>query len=308
MKGLIKIVQKLLKSMLSETEKCPSQIRQVFEYMSEETVKKWPQENTSNIVGSIFYLRCICPALVTPSYYGLVDKDEPLSRETERGLVLIAKIVQNVANGNFLVPEQPYADIINELITQNISLNKSFFDFLTTAEKQATLRGFFQRNSLVTKNLETTLEKIADAMIEKRGKILLLVPEENRTKPSTVEVFKTLDFLAMTSQKPGTEVEETAEMDWKEFLNVDEKNDLPSVEKEEISLSEFFKMEQIRMSETDSTWYHGPNSVQFKPEIVKPNNRLSNLKDKFMKSRASSSSKLHEKKPHFNQMVENVKI
>jgi len=40
MKGLIKIVQKLLKSMLSETEKCPSQIRQVFEYMSEETVKK----------------------------------------------------------------------------------------------------------------------------------------------------------------------------------------------------------------------------------------------------------------------------
>jgi GTPase-activator protein for Ras-like GTPase len=49
------------------------------------------------VVGGFLFLRFICPAVVTPHRYGLT-KSAP-SPKAGRTLVLISKLLQNLANG-----------------------------------------------------------------------------------------------------------------------------------------------------------------------------------------------------------------
>jgi neurofibromin 1 len=49
------------------------------------------------LVGGFIFLRFICPALLNPVQMGIYDK--PLNGDAVRVLILVSKIVQNLANG-----------------------------------------------------------------------------------------------------------------------------------------------------------------------------------------------------------------
>ncbi|KAG9100039.1 Ras GTPase activating protein ira2, partial [Ceratobasidium sp. 370] len=77
----------------------------------------WP-ESSFPAVGSFMFLRFICPTIVSPEG---VDIELPRENNARirRGLMLITKIIQNLAN-NVLFGKEPYLIPLNNLLEQNI--------------------------------------------------------------------------------------------------------------------------------------------------------------------------------------------
>ena len=57
---------------------------------------RFPQ---ARIVAGVFFLRFLSPGLVTPETYGVGDDSAPVSRAARRNLVLVSRVIQNLANG-----------------------------------------------------------------------------------------------------------------------------------------------------------------------------------------------------------------
>lgn len=75
-------------------------------------------------VGAFIFLRFFCPAIVAPEAEGLVPS--PPSKEMRRGLLLIAKIIQNLANNVLFGTKEPYMFPLNQFLVKNISVVVSF--------------------------------------------------------------------------------------------------------------------------------------------------------------------------------------
>jgi len=69
-------------------------------------------------VGAFIFLRFFCPAIVAPDAEGLIAATP--SKEMRRGLLLIAKIVQNLANNVLFGAKESYMFPLNDFLTQNI--------------------------------------------------------------------------------------------------------------------------------------------------------------------------------------------
>lgn len=75
-------------------------------------------------VGAFIFLRFFCPAIVAPEVEGLVPT--PPSKEMRRGLLLIAKIIQNLANNVLFGTKEPYMFPLNLFLVQNIHVVMGF--------------------------------------------------------------------------------------------------------------------------------------------------------------------------------------
>src|SRR4051812_10793532 len=69
-------------------------------------------------VGAFIFLRFFCPAIVAPEVEGLVATAP--SKEMRRGLLLIAKVIQNLANNVLFGAKEPYMFPLNPFLAQNI--------------------------------------------------------------------------------------------------------------------------------------------------------------------------------------------
>jgi hypothetical protein len=69
-------------------------------------------------VGAFVFLRFFCPAIVAPDVEGLVNTTP--SKEMRRGLLLIAKVIQNLANNVLFGAKEPFMFPLNDFLTQNI--------------------------------------------------------------------------------------------------------------------------------------------------------------------------------------------
>lgn len=69
-------------------------------------------------VGAFIFLRFFCPAIVAPDAEGLISS--PPSKEMRRGLLLIAKVIQNLANNVLFGTKESYMSPLNNFLSQNI--------------------------------------------------------------------------------------------------------------------------------------------------------------------------------------------
>lgn len=80
-------------------------------------MKRFPEAKFT-AVGAFIFLRFFCPAIVAPDVEGLIDSSP--SKEMRRGLLLIAKVVQNLANNVLFGAKESYMYPLNDFLTQNI--------------------------------------------------------------------------------------------------------------------------------------------------------------------------------------------
>lgn len=86
--------------------------------------KRFPNLLQSNIgaVGTVIFLRFINPAIVSPQEYGIVEKKEiPVS--VKRGLMLMSKILQNIANHVEFSKEQ-HMLCFNDFLRANVEAGR----------------------------------------------------------------------------------------------------------------------------------------------------------------------------------------
>ncbi|KAG9243047.1 hypothetical protein BJ878DRAFT_481460 [Calycina marina] len=95
----------------------PVSFRKICNIISFTVMKRFPEAKFT-AVGSFIFLRFFCPAIVAPDAEGLMTVAP--SKEMRRGLLLIAKVVQNLANNVLFGAKEPYMYPLNDFLTQNI--------------------------------------------------------------------------------------------------------------------------------------------------------------------------------------------
>ncbi|KAH7346669.1 hypothetical protein BKA65DRAFT_282221 [Rhexocercosporidium sp. MPI-PUGE-AT-0058] len=95
----------------------PISFRKICSIISSAVMKRFPEAKFT-AVGAFIFLRFFCPAIVAPDVEGLITAAP--SKEMRRGLLLIAKVVQNLANNVLFGAKEPYMFPLNDFLTQNI--------------------------------------------------------------------------------------------------------------------------------------------------------------------------------------------
>jgi hypothetical protein len=96
-----------------------------FAYDLQEVAKAKFDKAGQVAVGSLIFLRFLCPALLFPDEWSLVRVN--LSSRVNRNLVMIAKVLQNLGNGLEFTKEE-FMTCMNDFIKEYLPLVSVFFD------------------------------------------------------------------------------------------------------------------------------------------------------------------------------------
>jgi hypothetical protein len=75
---------------------------------------------------------------VTPDAFGLIE--QKLESKSRRRLVLIAKVLQNLANEAYFEQKEEYMKCSNVFIESNLGKMHSFFDSLVVSQAKSSLQ------------------------------------------------------------------------------------------------------------------------------------------------------------------------
>jgi Rap/ran-GAP/GTPase-activator protein for Ras-like GTPase len=128
LKKLLGEAQGMVSKIFNSIDTCPISVRRVLAH-AQHVVKQHFPDLRRLVVGSFMFLRFLCPALVSPTRYGIL-LDEPTDQGM-RALQLIAKLMLNLAhNVEFDGSKESYMSKMNHFITRNMSPLNAFFDRL----------------------------------------------------------------------------------------------------------------------------------------------------------------------------------
>jgi len=117
--------QNILDWILTSVHNSPLFFKWISYYLFHSVGEKYPAAKYT-AVGGFLFLRYWCPAVTTPESYGLVAKPpQDISRRT---LVLVAKVLQNLANGVMFGGKEEFMTPMNKFIEGNTESIKDYFE------------------------------------------------------------------------------------------------------------------------------------------------------------------------------------
>ncbi|XP_078599565.1 neurofibromin-like isoform X3 [Branchiostoma floridae x Branchiostoma japonicum] len=122
-KNLMVLTQKFFNRIVNSADQFPQQLRSMCHCLYQVVSQRFPQ-NSIGAVGSAVFLRFINPAIVSPCENGLIDR-EP-SPNIKRGLMLMCKVMQGVAN-HVLFTKEEHMRPFNDFLRANFDAGKRFF-------------------------------------------------------------------------------------------------------------------------------------------------------------------------------------
>jgi len=133
--NLMWILQRLdefVGSLQDSADHCPLGLRESFLFLKDVVGNK--VENSNVFIASVLFLRLICPCLVSPEEYSILDSlGITLTDHAKRGLVIASKILQSAAN-NSMWENRPGSEQVNEFIARSNPLIVTFASRLIDAE------------------------------------------------------------------------------------------------------------------------------------------------------------------------------
>ncbi|KAJ1567993.1 Ras GTPase activating protein ira2, partial [Nowakowskiella sp. JEL0078] len=113
-----------LNAIISNQKNIPPSISAVCAMISRVVGEKFPDATITGVGGFIF-LRFVCPAIISPESHELVM--QPISsKDLRRGLVLIAKVIQNLANNVLFGLKESFMVGFNDLLKENVAKLRGF--------------------------------------------------------------------------------------------------------------------------------------------------------------------------------------
>eukprot|EP01087_Luapelamoeba_hula_P003797 TRINITY_DN1364_c1_g1_i6.p1 TRINITY_DN1364_c1_g1~~TRINITY_DN1364_c1_g1_i6.p1 ORF type:complete len:802 (-),score=89.12 TRINITY_DN1364_c1_g1_i6:88-2493(-) len=123
--------QKIFSAITRSFDILPADMREVLAYVHDEVAGVVPGEEFKAL-GAFLFLRFFCPALLAPQYFGLLE-EAPLPT-AQRQLILLAKVLQNLANDTLPGIKEVYMARLNEFITNNQEDLRNYFNRTLAAD------------------------------------------------------------------------------------------------------------------------------------------------------------------------------
>ncbi|XP_053968460.1 neurofibromin isoform X3 [Anastrepha ludens] len=124
--NLMALTKRFFEAILNSVDRFPSQLRSMCHCLYQVLSKRFPTVLQTNIgaVGTVIFLRFINPAIVSPQELGIVGRQVPAS--VKRGLMLMSKILQNIANHVEFSKEQHMVSF-NDFLRTRFEQGRHFF-------------------------------------------------------------------------------------------------------------------------------------------------------------------------------------
>lgn len=124
-RNLLTLTKRVYDSIIGSTDRFPPQLRSMCHCLFQVLNKRFHGNQPGNIsaVGTVIFLRFINPAIVSPFESGIIDS-EP-SAKVKRGLMLMSKILQNIANHVEFSKEQ-HMKYFNDFIKENFDTTRQW--------------------------------------------------------------------------------------------------------------------------------------------------------------------------------------
>lgn len=120
--------QSLLTAIMKSAEFIPLPLRQICT----RAAGQLPENAKGKAVGGFIFLRFIVPAIATPHMFGLFK--EPPNTLTQRKLILLSKILQNIANNVPFSGKEEFMVKLNDIMEENRDKIREFFNQLSAAD------------------------------------------------------------------------------------------------------------------------------------------------------------------------------
>jgi GTPase-activator protein for Ras-like GTPase/SH3 domain/Variant SH3 domain len=122
--NLLAAAAMFLSKILRSAEQFPYPTRLVCKHLADVVGTKFA-DSVPAVIGGFFFLRFICPAIITPVEFGVWS--DPLPPETKRPLVLISKTLQCLSNGVLFGAKESYMEPLNPFISEHQEQVREFF-------------------------------------------------------------------------------------------------------------------------------------------------------------------------------------
>ncbi|RNA20784.1 neurofibromin isoform X2 [Brachionus plicatilis] len=128
--NLLQLTQSVIDAIINSNKIFPIHMRIVCHCLYQVVSNRFPQSGFQ-AVGTVIFLRFINPVLVSPHEYGIVDM-EPTPK-MKRGLTLMCKILQNIAN-NLVFTKEVHMKYFNDFLRSNLELATDFVIDISSCE------------------------------------------------------------------------------------------------------------------------------------------------------------------------------
>ncbi|KCV69975.1 hypothetical protein H696_03440 [Fonticula alba] len=122
----------IIKAIINSVKHCPPAFSLIFSFIQAEVIARFPDSTAARYtsISGFFFLRFFCPAILGPKLFGLWD--EAIDPRQARGLTLIAKIIQSMANLVEFGNKEAFMTPINDVIYQYIPSIKELLDEISS--------------------------------------------------------------------------------------------------------------------------------------------------------------------------------
>ncbi|EFC40840.1 rasGTPase-activating protein [Naegleria gruberi] len=220
--------QAFLEHVFTSVDELPLQIRYLCNYLAESVNNKFPpvyddEERHSTkhvVVGGLLFLRLLNPAIVSPKTSGLVDQSP--TAEASRCLLLISKLLQNVANGIKFERKQSASDAksfnkeafmvkMDPFVAKNFDRARQFFDSVSSKCPDDFKEAEFIMEDEVREENFLCVHRFLFNNMEKMQQRLVQLQRSGQQSTQKMDTRKTIDDSDLSIISPVTDPKKLAE-------------------------------------------------------------------------------------------------
>ncbi|KAL6061579.1 Inhibitory regulator protein BUD2/CLA2 [Balamuthia mandrillaris] len=197
------VAQKLLVTIKKSHHKLPQELRVILRHVQQEVTDAFGEgeengEVSYKALGGFLFLRFFCPALMAPQVYGLLD--EAPHPTAQRQLILLAKIMQNLANGTLPSKKEAFMQRLDSFITTNKSSLSAFYATIIAHDAPSSSSSSSDAIKMGPEIVEDAVMKLYRHVHEQRKKVV----EHLEGKEEDVEAAETNRLLQQVLDEVGS--------------------------------------------------------------------------------------------------------
>ncbi|KAM6038309.1 RAS protein activator like-3 [Chlamydotis macqueenii] len=207
--NLRQVCEETFQRIAASCDAFPAELGEIFAAWQEECAARGKAPIGQRLVSASLFLRFLCPAIMSPSLFGLVQ--EYPSEATARTLTLVAKVIQNLANFTTFGEKEAYMGFMNEFLEHNWSTMTDFLQSVANPESSihmATYDGYVDLAlelatlHLLLCDIFSSLDQATQEELEPLPTILTAI-REGTPVPVSVRLSSTTERRPAESFKPG---------------------------------------------------------------------------------------------------------